>query len=54
LKLAANLPPVTLTPMPNLPPVSTTSALLMAKFAACVVNTDGKFAISDVETGGAP
>jgi hypothetical protein len=48
-----------------LPPVSTTLAKLVAKFAACVadaggnfapgvVDTGGKFAIGVVDTGGAP
>jgi hypothetical protein len=36
----------------NLPPVSTTQAELVAKFAAGVVATGGKFAVND--TGGAP
>jgi hypothetical protein len=36
------------------PPVSTTLAKLVAKFAADVVDTDGKFATSVVDTGGAP
>ncbi len=39
-----NWPPVSLTPVANLPPVSTTPAELVAKFAAGVVDTDGKFA----------
>jgi hypothetical protein len=45
----ANLPPVSLT---NLPPVSTMLAKLVEKFAASVVDTGGKFVASD--TGGAP
>jgi hypothetical protein len=40
-----------LTPAANLPPVS---AKLVAKFAACVVYTGGKFATGVVDTGGAP
>ncbi len=42
--LAANLPPVSLTPVANLPPVSTTQAKLVAKFSAGVFDTSGKFA----------
>jgi hypothetical protein len=53
------------TGMANLPPVSTTLAKLVAKFAAGVVDTggnfaadvvgtDGKFATGVVDTGGAP
>jgi hypothetical protein len=56
---------VSLTPVANLPPVSTTLAKLMAKFAAGVVDTDdnfavgvvdisGKFAIGVIDTGAAP
>jgi hypothetical protein len=56
---------VSLTPVVNLPPVSTTLAKLVAKFAACVVvtgvnfaagvvDTGGKFAAGVVDTGGAP
>ncbi len=37
-----------------LPPVSTTLAKLVTKFAAGVVYTDGKFASGVVDTGGAP
>jgi hypothetical protein len=37
----------------NLPPVSTTLAELVAKFAAGVNNTGGKFATCVVDTGGA-
>ncbi len=40
---AANLLPVSLTPVANLSPVSTTLAKLVAKFAAGVVETGGKF-----------
>jgi hypothetical protein len=36
-----NLPPVSLTPVANLPQVLTTLAELMAKFAAGVVDTGG-------------
>jgi hypothetical protein len=43
---AANLPPVSLA---NLPPVSTAQGELVAKFAAGVVDTGGKFAN---DTGG--
>jgi hypothetical protein len=49
LSQAANLPPLSLTPVANLPPVSTTQAKLVAKFAA-----GGKFATGVVDTGGAP
>jgi hypothetical protein len=45
----------------NLPPVSTTQAKLVAKFAAGVVDTGGKivdtggkFATGVIDTGGAP
>ncbi len=48
------MPPVSLTPLVNLPPVSTTLAKLVAKFAPGVVNTDGKFAAGVFDTGGAP
>ncbi len=37
---------VLLTPVANLPPVSPTTALPVAKFAASVVDTGGKFATS--------
>jgi hypothetical protein len=43
---------VSLTPVKNLPPVSTTLGKLVAKFAAGVVDTGGKFAAGDVDTGG--
>jgi hypothetical protein len=49
---AANLPPVLLTPVANWPPVSTTLVKLVAKFAAGVVDTGGKFGVAD--TGGQP
>jgi hypothetical protein len=52
---------VSLTPLANLPPVSTTLAKLWAKFAAGVVDiatgvvyTGGKFAPVVVDTGGTP
>jgi hypothetical protein len=35
----ANLQPVSLTPVPNSPPVSTTQAKLVEKFAAGVVDS---------------
>jgi hypothetical protein len=38
---AANLQPVSLIPAANLPPLSTTLAKLVAKFAAGVVDTSG-------------
>jgi hypothetical protein len=41
-----------LTPVTNLPPVSTTLAKMVEKFAACVVDTGGKFAVSVVDTSG--
>jgi hypothetical protein len=41
-----------LTPVGNLPLVSTTQAKLVAKFAAGVVDTSGNFAASVVNTGG--
>jgi hypothetical protein len=37
-----------------LPPVSTTLAKLVAKFAAGVVDTGGKFVTDVVDTNGAP
>jgi hypothetical protein len=43
--------PVSLTPVANLPPVSTTLAKLVAKFAAGVVDTGGKFAAGVIDTG---
>jgi hypothetical protein len=56
-----NLPPVSLTPaansltpVANLPPVSTTLVKLVAKFAAGVVDTGGKFATGVVDTSGQP
>ncbi len=36
----------------NLPPVSTTLAKLVEKFAAVVIDTGGKFAAGVVDTGG--
>ncbi len=41
---AANLSPVLLIPVANLPPVSTTLVKLVANFAAGVVDSGGKFA----------
>jgi hypothetical protein len=46
------LPPVSLTPVANLPPVSTAQGKLVAKFAAGVVDNGGKFAAGVVDTGG--
>ncbi len=46
------MPPVSLTPVANLPPVSTTQGELVAKFAAGVVDTGGEFAAGVVDTGG--
>ncbi len=43
---------MSLTPVANLPLVSTTLAKLLAKFAAGVVDTSGKFAAGVVDTGG--
>jgi hypothetical protein len=43
---------VSLTPVANLPPVSTTQAKLVEKFAAGVVDTGGKFVAGVVDTGG--
>jgi hypothetical protein len=40
-----------LTPVANLPPVSTAQGKLVAKFAAGVVDTGGKFAAGVVDTG---
>jgi len=40
--------------MANLPPVSTTTVVLVAKFAAGTVDTGGRFAACVVDTGGAP
>jgi hypothetical protein len=45
------LQPVLLTPVANLPPISTTPAKLVAIFAAGVVYTGGKFAVGVVDTG---
>ncbi len=61
---SANLSPI-LGPLANFPPVSTTPAVPVAKFATgvvysggkfdtCVVNTAGKFATGVFDTGGAP
>jgi hypothetical protein len=38
----------------NLPPVSTTLAKMVEKFAIGVADTGGKFATGVVDTGGAP
>jgi hypothetical protein len=38
----------------NFPPVSTTLAKMVEKFATSVVDTGGKFAIGVFDTGGAP
>jgi hypothetical protein len=46
------LAPVSFTPVANLPPVSTTLAKMVDKFAAGVVASGGKFATSVVDTGG--
>jgi hypothetical protein len=43
---------VSLTPVANLPPVSTTLGKLVAKFATGVVVTGDKFAAGVVDTGG--
>jgi hypothetical protein len=43
-----------LTPVAQLPPVSTTLAKLVAKFSADVVDTYGKFSAGVVDTVGAP
>jgi hypothetical protein len=43
---------VSLTPVADLPPVSTTQGKLVAKFAAGVADTGGKFAAGVVDTGG--
>jgi hypothetical protein len=43
---------VSLTPVANLPPVSTTLLKLVAKFAAGVVDTGGTFATGVVDTSG--
>ncbi len=46
------MPPVSLTPVANLAPVSTAQGKLVAKSAAGVVDTNGKFAAGVVDTGG--
>jgi hypothetical protein len=43
-----------LTPVANLPPVSTTLAKMDEKFATGVADTSDKFATGVVDTGGAP
>jgi hypothetical protein len=45
---------VSLIPVANLPPLSTTLAKMVEKFATSVAYTGGKFAASVVDTGGAP
>jgi hypothetical protein len=45
---------VLLTPLANLLPVSTTQAVLVAKFATPVIDPSGKFAPGVVDTGGEP
>jgi hypothetical protein len=47
-----NLPPVLLTPVANLPPVSTAQGELVEKFATGVIDTGVKFAAGVVDTGG--
>ncbi len=47
----ANLPPVLLTPVVNLPPESTTLAKLVEIFAVGVVETGGKFTAGVADTG---
>jgi hypothetical protein len=44
-----NLPPASLTPVANFLPVSTTLAKMVAKFAAVVLDTSGKFAAGIVD-----
>ncbi len=51
---SGNFPPVTLTLLENLPPVSTTPAVPVTKFAAGVADTCRKFATSVVDPGGTP
>jgi hypothetical protein len=51
---AENLLPVSLTPVANLPTVSTTQAELVAKFAACVVDTCGATGVIDTSGKFAP
>jgi hypothetical protein len=41
-----------LTPVANLPPVSTTQGKMVEDFAASVVDTGGNFAAGVVDTGG--
>jgi hypothetical protein len=47
---AANLWPVSLAPVANLPPVLTTPAVLVAKFAAGVVDTGGAHSLANIST----
>jgi hypothetical protein len=46
-------PTVSATLVANLPPISTTPAVLVANFAAGVIDTGFKFATGVVDTGGA-
>jgi hypothetical protein len=50
----SDIVPVSLIPVENLLPVSTTQTVQVAKFAAGVVETGGKFSTGVVDTGGAP
>jgi hypothetical protein len=45
---------VSTTPVANLPPVSTTLAKMVEKFANSVADTGGKFSTGVVDTGDAP
>jgi hypothetical protein len=49
-----NLMLVSLILVANLPRVSTTPAVQVAKFTTCVIDTGGKFAIGVLDIGGAP
>ena len=42
------MPPVSLTPVANLPPVSTTQGELVAKFATGVIATGGKSPVANL------
>ncbi len=46
--LVANLPPGSLTPLENSPPVSKTLAKLVAKFATDVVDTGGSPRLANI------
>ncbi len=48
------LPPVSLTPVANLPPVTKMLPKMVEKFATGVADTGGKFSTGVVDTGGAP